>query len=230
MGFGHVPTPAKHVLLVHMNMLQGLKIHQGLKIKHIFTHQKLECLLVNVEPRELRWLGDRLPIQRSLVRTSGRDKKLFYKKSLVSKIASTFKTHVRLFFKNEQSEFEVLHIFVYSHRNQSWGSQTSTRLNYSLDHWCSIIFLSPHKNALYLFHVSLGDFTTVEMNAIEQTLNNSCSQSLARKRDSWKLEGMFSKLSIQVEFKGYQTSVCWNISILHYRGRNHLKSRVQVHP
>ena len=97
--FGHVPTPAKHVLLVHMNMLQGLKIHQGLKIKHIFTHQKLECLLVNVEPRELRWLGDRLPIQRSLVRTSGRDKKLFYKKSLVSKIASTFKTRATIFQK-----------------------------------------------------------------------------------------------------------------------------------
>ena len=31
-GLGHVPTPAKHVLLVHMNMLQGLKIHGGLKI------------------------------------------------------------------------------------------------------------------------------------------------------------------------------------------------------
>ena len=29
-----------------------------------------------------------------------------------------------------------------------------------------------------------GDFTTVEMNANERTLNNSCSQSLARKRDS----------------------------------------------
>ena len=75
-GFSHVPTPAKHVLLVHMSMLQGLKMHQGLKIKHIFTHQKLECLLVNVEPRELRWLVDRLPIQRSRVRTSGQDKKL----------------------------------------------------------------------------------------------------------------------------------------------------------
>jgi len=40
-----------------------------------------------------------------------------------------------------------------------------------------------------------GDFPTVEMNAIanERTLNNSCSQSLARKRDSQKLKSMFSK-------------------------------------
>ena len=45
MGFGHVPTPAIHVLLVHMNMLQGLKIHQGLKIKHIFTHQHSKYFL-----------------------------------------------------------------------------------------------------------------------------------------------------------------------------------------
>jgi len=38
-----------------------------------------------------------------------------------------------------------------------------------------------------------GDFTTVEMNAIERTLNNSCSQNLACKRDSSKLKSMFSK-------------------------------------
>ena len=50
------------------------------------------------------------------------------------------------------------------------------------------------------------------------------------KRDSWKLEICFPNISIQVEFNWYQTSVCWNISILHYRGRNHPKSRVQVHP
>jgi len=51
MVFGHVPTPAKHVLLVHMNMLQGLKIHQGLKIRHIFTHKHFQKLLANVEPQ-----------------------------------------------------------------------------------------------------------------------------------------------------------------------------------
>jgi len=67
------------------------------------------------------------------------------------------------------------------------------RSNYSLDHWCSILFLPSYKRASYLFHVSSSDFTTVEMNAIARTLNNSCSQSLARKRDSWKLESMFSK-------------------------------------
>ena len=40
---------------------------------------------------------------------------------------------------------------------------------------------------------SSGDFTKMEMNAIERTLNNSCSQSLARKRDSYSLKSMFSK-------------------------------------
>jgi len=46
MGFGHVPTPAKHVLLVHMNMLQGLKIHQGLKIRHVLKHKYFNCVPV----------------------------------------------------------------------------------------------------------------------------------------------------------------------------------------
>jgi len=40
------------------------------------------------------------------------------------------------------------------------------------------------QDASYLSHVSSGDFITVEMNAIEKTLNNSSSQSLARKRDA----------------------------------------------
>jgi len=45
---------------------------------------------------------------------------------------------------------------------------------------------------------------------------------------NWKV---FSpNISFQVEFYWYQTSVCGNISILHYRGTNHPKSRVQVHP
>ena len=47
-GFGHVPTPAKHVLLVHMNMLQGLKIYQGLKIRHVIIHKYFKCVHVNV--------------------------------------------------------------------------------------------------------------------------------------------------------------------------------------
>jgi len=45
------------------------------------------------------------------------------------------------------------------------------------------------------------------------------------------LKVCFPNISVpQVEFNWYQTSVSWNISILHYRGRNHPKSRVQVHP
>jgi len=39
MVFGLVPTPAKHVLLVHINKLQRLNIHQGLKIRYIFSHK-----------------------------------------------------------------------------------------------------------------------------------------------------------------------------------------------
>jgi len=53
MGFGYVPTPAKHVLLVHMNMLQGLKIYQGSKIKHVYKHTNIssgnECNWTNTE-------------------------------------------------------------------------------------------------------------------------------------------------------------------------------------
>jgi len=30
-----VPTPAKHVLLVHLNLVQGLNIHQELKLRYI---------------------------------------------------------------------------------------------------------------------------------------------------------------------------------------------------
>jgi len=51
MVFGLVLTPAKNVLLVHINMLQGLNIHQGLKIRYIFTHKQSSFQLVNVEPR-----------------------------------------------------------------------------------------------------------------------------------------------------------------------------------
>ena len=39
MVFGLVSTPAKHILLVHINMSQGLNIHQGLKISYTFTHK-----------------------------------------------------------------------------------------------------------------------------------------------------------------------------------------------
>ena len=49
--FGHVPTPAKHVLLVHMNMLQGMKIHEGLKIRHVIINKHFKCVHVNVNCR-----------------------------------------------------------------------------------------------------------------------------------------------------------------------------------
>jgi len=49
MVFGLVPTPAKHVLLVHINMSLGLNIHQGLKIRFIFTRKQSHNQIVNVE-------------------------------------------------------------------------------------------------------------------------------------------------------------------------------------
>jgi len=45
----------------------------------------------------------------------------------------------------------------------------------------------------------------------------------------WMLEVIRSENSLNFLY-WYQTSVCWNISILHYRGTNRLKSRGQVHP
>jgi len=64
----------------------------------------------------------------------------------------------------------------------------------------------------------------------ERTLNNSCSQSLAAKGTHKNFKVCFPNIPVQVEFYWDQTSVCWNISILHDRGTNHPKSRVHVHP
>jgi len=52
-------------------MLQGLKIHQGLEIIHVLEHKQFLFLPVNIESRQLSLLGDRLPIQRSLVPNFG---------------------------------------------------------------------------------------------------------------------------------------------------------------
>ena len=65
---------------------------------------------------------------------------VFFEKWLVSKIASTFKTHVRLFFKNELVGFDT--DSMYHHRIRSRDSRTSDRSNYSLGHWCSILLMS----------------------------------------------------------------------------------------
>jgi len=78
MGFGHVPTPAKHILLVHMNILQGLKIHQGLEIIHVLNHKHFQCVPDNIESRQLCWLGDRLHTQRFLIRNVGTGMRFAY--------------------------------------------------------------------------------------------------------------------------------------------------------
>jgi len=48
---GLVPTPAKHVLLVHTKISQGLNIHPGSKIRYIFTHKQMRNRSVLVERR-----------------------------------------------------------------------------------------------------------------------------------------------------------------------------------
>jgi hypothetical protein len=131
-----------------------------------------------------------------------------------------FKTHVRLFFKNEPVGFDMFSVYLHFDRGTP-GPPTDQTTNWPGDRvWRSIFLMLTHNSALYWIHVSSGDFTTVEMNTIERTLNNSCSQSLARKRDSWKLQSMFSK-HFSSGWIWMVTSVCWNISTLHYRGRNH---------
>ena len=69
MVLGLVPTPAKHVLLVHINISLGQNIHQGLKIIYSFTHKQINYQIVNVNPRYLSWQRRYLQSMRSLVRT-----------------------------------------------------------------------------------------------------------------------------------------------------------------
>ena len=220
MGFGRVPTPAKYVLLVHMNMLQGLKIHQGLKIRHMYTQTfpvftSQRWTTIEMTGRS----ADHTEVAYSNIGTRPND--VFFQKWLVSKIAWNFKTHVRFFFKNEPVGFETFSM--YRDRTRSRNSRTSNRSNYSVYHWCSILFFSTYKSALYLFHVSSGDFTAVEMNAIEQHWKNCVHKALPATGIHENLKVCFPNFSVQVEFNWYQTSVCWNSSILHYRGRNHPK-------
>ena len=61
---------------------------------------------------------------------------------LVSKIASIFQTHVRLFYKNETIGPEFLHVSVYIRKTRSRDSRMELKTDYSLDHWCSILLLS----------------------------------------------------------------------------------------
>ena len=56
---------------------------------------------------------------------------------------------------------------------------------------------------MYLSQASSGDFTTVEIIAIERALNNSCSQSLARAKGIHKnVKVCFPNISVRVEFSG----------------------------
>ena len=103
----------------------------------------------------------------------------FFEKWLVSKIASTFKTHVRLFFQNEQTQLEDFCMHLLGGRSRN--SQTFGRSHYSLKHWGGILLFSIHKSALYLFQVSSGDFTTVKINALQ--LNEHCVAAKQQKKN-----------------------------------------------
>ena len=134
MVFGFVPTPAKHILLVHMNMLQELKIHQGLKIRYIFTHIHSISPLVIVEPRQLRGLRDRRTIEKSLVRSPGQDRKLCFLKS--DSFRKLFQLSKRTcdYLQKRTRGVVILQVSVYHHRTRSRDSRISHESNYSLDH------------------------------------------------------------------------------------------------
>ena len=194
-GFGHVSTPSKHVLLVHMNMLQGLKIHQGLKISHVVNDKLFESVQVNMQPRQLSWFSDRLPTQGFLVRNTGTHTKcvFFWKMTLFENCLKFQNARAIIFPKQTHDIYTLCRIPLWESIAGLPDLQQTRLLTGPLIQYPLLDNVSKCIVFINLYHVSLGDFTTVEMNAVERTLNSSCSQSLARKRDSWKLESMFSK-------------------------------------
>ena len=62
-------------------------------------------------------------------------------------------------------------------------------------------------------------------NTIKLRFAKPCPQKEIHKN----LKYVFQTFQFSLDFDWYQTSVCWNVSIWHYRGTNHPKSRVQVH-
>ena len=99
---------------------------------------------------------------------------------------------------------------------------------YSLVHWCNIrwadikcyVFIPCHR-------VILLQWKWMQLNKHWTT---RVHKALPAKGIHKNLKVCFLNITVQVEFNWYQHSVCSNISILHYRGTNHPKSRVQVHP
>jgi len=87
MVFGLLPTPAKHVLLLRINLSQVLNIHQGLKISYTFTHKQFNLQTVSVEHWQLNWQRHYVRSVRSLVRASV----LYRKCTCISKIGSFWK-------------------------------------------------------------------------------------------------------------------------------------------
>ena len=160
--------------------------------------------------------------------TPAREQNVFFiEKWLVSKIASTFKTHVRLFFQNGQDmTYSGCTVMGIDRRTVRPPATQTT-------HWTTDVVSSSWQSIQVLciysmFHRAiLQQWKWMQLN---EHWTTRVHKALPAKGIHENLKVCFPNISVQVEFNWYQNSVCWNISILHYRGRNHPKSRVQVHP
>ena len=142
----------------------------------------------------------------------------FFEKWIVSKIASAFKTHVRLFFQNEQLlQFVYMHVAEIDLGTPRPSAERTT-------HWTTDVgcYYSLYTQVLCIysrFHRAiLQQWKWMQLN---EHWTTRVHKALPAKGIHENLKLCFPNISVQVEFNWYQTSVCWNISILHDRGTNH---------
>jgi len=153
---------------------------------------------------------------------------------LVLKIASTFKTHMRLLYKNKLDLYRIFCLFSYTPMRFEHGiplSQTTRSTQWS----SGVTSVDQLHNANYImlriyfmFHRAI--LLQWKWRQSNEHWTTRVHKALPAKGIHKNLRVCFPNISVQVEFNWYQTSVCWDISILHYRGTKHPKSRVQVHP
>jgi len=228
-GFGHVPTPAKHVLLVHMNMLQGLKIHEGLKINDVIIHKYFKCAHVNVNHGSLVGWATGCPYRRLWF--DHLDENLFciFLKNNSFRNLPQLSKRTCDYVSRNQYEFEY---FPSSSRGIDRGTLGPPAIHTTLSTTDVVSWCWQRTKVLCIwsmFHRAiLQQWKWIQLN---EHWTTRVHKALPAKGIHENLKVCFSNISVQVEFTNwYQTSVCWNISILHYQGRNHPKSRVQVHP
>jgi len=227
--FGHVPTPAKHVLLVHMNMLQGLKIHGRLKIQDVIIHKHVKCVHVNVNHGSLVvWATGHTEVSGSNT-WMGTTFAFFWKITRFENCLNFQNARVIIFQKNQL----VFRYFPCSSRGRGFdrGTPGPPSIHTTLRTTDVVSCCWKHSKVLCIwsmFHRSiLQQWKWMQLN---EHWTTRVHKALPAKGIHENLKVCFPNISVQVEFNWYQTSVCWNISILHYRGRKHPKSRVQVHP